>query len=100
MNIEICQRFEKATELLNQRWIGLIVHQLLSGHTRFNHLQKSLKISGKVLSQRLKLLEDEAILTRQIYAEVPVRVEYRLTAKGKALKPVIAAIQSWADTWQ
>lgn len=99
MNSYICEKFEKATILLNQRWIGLIVHQLLKGEKRFNHLQKSLNVTSKVLSQRLKLLEEEAIIERIIYPESPVRIEYTLTDKGRALQPVIESIQHWANHW-
>lgn len=96
----ICPRYQHAIEILGKRWTGLILQVLLNGPARFNELADQLQVvADRVLSERLKELEAEGIITRQVYAEVPVRVEYRLTEKGRDLAPVIAAIESWSHQW-
>ncbi|WP_183251322.1 winged helix-turn-helix transcriptional regulator [Anoxybacteroides tepidamans] len=86
-------------KLLSKRWVGLIISQLLEGKTRFSEIESSIPISGKLLSERLKDLEEAGIVERNVYPETPVRIEYVLTEKGRALKPVIKAIEQWAQTW-
>ncbi|RLL42821.1 transcriptional regulator [Oceanobacillus piezotolerans] len=93
----LCPRFEKAMGLLSTRWVGLILFDLLEGEKRFSEMEADLPISGRLLSDRLKLLEKEGIVDRKIYSEFPVRIEYSLSEKGRALEPVIKEIQSWAD---
>lgn len=95
----LCPKFEAAMKLLSKRWVGLIISQLLEGKTRFSEIESSMPISGKLLSERLKELEEEGIVERNVYRETPVRIEYILTKKGRALKPVIEAIEQWAQTW-
>lgn len=96
---DICPKFEKAVKLLGKRWMALIVYQLLSGPKRFSDIAKDVEISAKILSERLKELEKEDILIRTVYAETPVRIEYSLTEKGFALKPVTQSIHQWSDQW-
>ncbi|MDQ0338809.1 DNA-binding HxlR family transcriptional regulator [Caldalkalibacillus uzonensis] len=98
-NSSLCPKFEKAMQLLGKRWTGLILYQLLSGPQRFSEIESALPISGRLLSERLKDLEQEGLVNRRVYPDVPVRVEYSLTDKGKALEPVIKEIQLWADQW-
>lgn len=95
----ICPRFETAISLLGQRWTGLIVYQLLNGPQRFSHLIDVIGVSGRLLSERLKSLEAAGIVTRTVYPETPVRIEYELTQKGISLKPVMDAIQEWSHQW-
>lgn len=94
---KLCPRFEKAMGLLSTRWVGLILSDLLGGTKRFSEMESDLPISGRLLSDRLKMLEKEGIVERNIYSEFPVRIEYSLSDKGRALKPVIEEIQCWAD---
>ncbi|WP_339226447.1 helix-turn-helix domain-containing protein [Oceanobacillus sp. FSL K6-2867] len=94
---KLCPRFEKAMGLLSTRWVGLILFELLKGTKRFSEMEADLPISGRLLSDRLKLLEKEGIVERNIYSEFPVRIEYSLSQKGKDLEPVIKEIQCWAD---
>ena len=94
--IELCPRLAKAMELLGKRWTALIIYQLLDGPKRFNAIEQSLPISGRLLSERLKELEKEEIVIREIYSEVPVRVEYSLTEKGKALQATVREIEQWS----
>ncbi|ALX49823.1 winged helix-turn-helix transcriptional regulator [Lentibacillus amyloliquefaciens] len=96
---ELCPRFEGAMEIISKRWVGLILFELLNGAKRFSEMETDLPISGRLLSDRLKMLEKESIVERNVYSEFPVRIEYSLSEKGKALKPVIQEIQNWANDW-
>ena len=95
----LCPRLSKAMELIGKRWTALIIYQLLEGPKRFNAIEQSLPISGRLLSERLKELEKEGIVTREIYSEVPVRVEYSLTDKGMALQSAVREIETWSQSW-
>lgn len=97
--MEICPKFEQAVEILSHRWNGLIIYQLLDQHKRFNELQHAIGLSNKVLSDRLKYLEQQGILTKQILSISPLSVNYQLTPKGQALAPVIDQIELWSQTW-
>jgi DNA-binding HxlR family transcriptional regulator len=86
--------------IIGKRWTAVIIRDLVSGTKRFCQLEQSLEgISAKMLSQRLQELEAENIVERQVYPEVPVRVEYTLTAKGRDLKKVIDSMAAWGDRW-
>ncbi|GAA4721993.1 winged helix-turn-helix transcriptional regulator [Brevibacillus fulvus] len=95
----LCPRFEKGMQLLGRRWTGLIIHQLLPGPQRFCTIESALPISAKLLSERLKELEQENIVRRDVYPDTPVRIEYSLTAKGLALQTVIHEIEKWSSEW-
>lgn len=96
---QLCPKVEQAMQIISKRWNGLIIHQLLTGKHRFSEIESALPLSGRVLSERLKDLEKEGIVTRKVFSEVPVRVEYALTEKGHALKPVLQSIEEWAGDW-
>lgn len=98
---QLCHRYQHAVEVLGKRWTCLILKVLFEGPLRFNELAERLDrvVSDRMISERLKELESEGIIERHVYPETPVRVEYRLTAKGKALEPVIAAINAWGARW-
>jgi DNA-binding HxlR family transcriptional regulator len=99
-NSNMCPRFEKAAELLCKRWVALIVYILTGGPRRFSEIEDSLtNLSGKMLSERLKELELEGIIKRDVFPETPVRIEYSLTNKGKALGPVFNEIGKWSTDW-
>jgi DNA-binding HxlR family transcriptional regulator len=94
------EAFQKALEILSKRWTGLILFALSQGPLRFNEIAAQIDvISDRMLSERLKELEAEGIVERRIFAEVPVRVEYRLTQKGAALAPIYQSIGGWAVRW-
>lgn len=100
MGEHICPKFEAAFQLLGKRWTGLIIHVLLSGPKRFKELSEAVTgLSDRVLVERLKELEESGIVTRHVYPDTPVRIEYGLTDKGKSLQPVMTAMQSWGDQW-
>lgn len=96
----LCPRFERGMQIISKRWIGLIIHQLLVGPQRFCTIEAALpNISGRLLSERLKDLEHEGIVKREVFPEIPVRIEYSLTKKGLALEPVIREIENWSTNW-
>lgn len=95
----ICPKFEKAISLLSQRWTALIIYQLLSGPQRFNEIQSAIGISGKVLSDRLKELEQKEVVKREVIPETPVIIEYSLTEKGKSMEPILSTIENWSQKW-
>ncbi|ALC91814.1 HxlR family transcriptional regulator [Bacillus sp. FJAT-18017] len=96
---QVCPRFEKAMSLLSQRWTGLVIYQLLNGPQRFCNIESSIGISGRVLSERLKDLESEGIVKREVFPETPVRIEYSLTEKGRSLQPLMKEIEKWSEEW-
>lgn len=95
----ICPKFEKAISLLSQRWTALIIYQLLMGPQRFNEIQTSIGISGKVLSDRLKDLESQDIIKREVIPETPVIIEYSLTEKGQSMESILKEIENWSQAW-
>ena len=96
----LCPRFEAAFQILGKRWTGLIIRSLLSGSKRFSELQEIIPaLSSRVLTERFKELEELGIITRSVYPEMPVRIEYGLTQKGKDLEKTMDEIQNWAEKW-
>ena len=97
---QTCPRYEYAVQLLGKRWTGLLIHALMDGPRRFCELTASVEgLSDRVLSDRLRELEVEGIVERTVYPRIPVRVEYQLTEKGNALRPIYEEIQQWATRW-
>ncbi|MCL4544196.1 MAG: helix-turn-helix transcriptional regulator [Chloroflexi bacterium] len=95
-----CPYFHRAIEVIGRRWTGAILRALLAGKTRFSDLRASIPdLSDRMLSERLKELENEGIVERVVVPDTPVRIYYRLTPKGEALEGVIAAIAQWAHDW-
>lgn len=92
-------RFEQAISLLSQRWTALIINQMLTWPHRFCALQSSIGISGKVLSERLKDLEQKGIIKREVIPETPVIIEYSLTKKGYSLAPVLKELENSSQSW-
>ncbi|MEV6649574.1 winged helix-turn-helix transcriptional regulator [Streptomyces sp. NPDC051219] len=89
----------QALDVVGDWWTLLIVRDAARGVHRFDALQRELGMSRKVLAERLRLLVDAGVLTREPYQDRPVRYEYRLTPRGRALLPVLVALQDWGDTW-
>ena len=98
---QLCPHYEAAFEVLGRRWTGLIVTSLVDQPRRFSEISGSVAgLSDRMLSQRLSELEDEGIVERLVDADQrPVRVEYALTQKGRDLRPVFEALQTWAEKW-
>ena len=96
----MCPKYECAINVLGKRWTGLIIHVLLRGAVRFKDIREMVPhMSDKMLSERLKELEELGILERKVYPEIPVRIEYELTEKGRDLRPVIESIHEWGQKW-
>lgn len=92
--------FQRAIELIGKRWSGAVVRALLPSPARFNQLLSGIPgISDRVLTERLRELEAEGIVERLVDPGPPVRVSYRLTARGRALEPVLSAVETWAEKW-
>ena len=88
-------------QLIGNKWKLLIIRNLLVRPWRFNELQKSLEgISQKVLTDSLRSMEADGLVTRTVYAEVPPRVEYALSDLGLSLKPILDAMQDWGKTYK
>ena len=90
----------RTAEVVCGKWTLLLVRDLAEGHTRFCELERSLQgISPRTLSLRLRALEEEGIVERHTYPEVPPRVEYSLTRKGLALLPIIEDMRAYGKRW-
>jgi DNA-binding HxlR family transcriptional regulator len=97
---EVCPKFEKAFMLIGKRWTGLIIRLLMDSKARFSDLENAIpNLSGRMLAERLRELEQEDIVKRSVYGEVPVRIEYELTPKGSELAKSLNSIQEWAEKW-
>ncbi len=96
----LCPQYHRAVEIVGQRWAGAILQVMLAGAVRFGEIEDAIPaLSNRMLSLRLKELEVEGIVRRVVIPETPVRIEYRLTEKGRALAPVVEALSAWADEW-
>lgn len=96
----VCASFHRAVELIGRRWSGAIIFLLLKATARFADLRAGIPgITDRMLSERLHELEAQGIVSRTVIPETPVRVEYALTEKGKALATVIDSIGEWAHAW-
>jgi DNA-binding HxlR family transcriptional regulator len=96
----LCTRFHRASELIGRRWTGAIIFVLLKQRCRFATLRTAVpEITDRMLSERLQELEQEGIVERTVIPETPVRVEYSLTKKGRALVTAMDAIAEWAEKW-
>lgn len=89
---------EAALGLIDGKWKGVILFHLMSGRMRFNALARKLgAVTQRMLTKQLRELEADGLIVRTVYAEVPPRVEYSLSTKGKSLEPVICALKAWGD---
>src|SRR5438477_10026890 len=96
----LCARFHRASELIGRRWTGAIIFVLLKSRCRFATLRHAIPdITDRMLCERLQELEQERIVERTVVPETPVRVEYALTRKGRALAAAFDAIFEWAHKW-
>ena len=96
----LCTRFHRASELIGRRWTGAIIFLLLKQTCRFATLRDGIpEITDRMLSERLQELEEEGLVERTVIPDTPVRVEYSLTRKGKALAEPIRAITDWAEKY-
>ena len=92
---------ETTLMLIGDKWKVLILRDLMPGTKRFGELKKSIgSVSQKVLTAQLRDMEEKGLVNRQVYAEVPPRVEYSLTDLGKSLKPILDAMRVWGEGYQ
>lgn len=91
--------FVTAQKLLQGKWAILILHALNEGTKRFNELERDIQITHATLSSQLKYMEKEGLVHRTVYPEVPLRVEYSLTAMGRRFAPVLDSIQVWGEEY-
>jgi DNA-binding HxlR family transcriptional regulator len=97
---ELCSRFHQASELIGRRWTGAIIYVLMRTRCRFATLRDAIPdITDRMLSERLQELEQQGIVERTVIPDTPVRVEYALSTKGRALASTIDAISAWAERW-
>jgi DNA-binding HxlR family transcriptional regulator len=98
--VPCCGLYHRAVELVGKRWTGAILLVLMDGPLRFSEIRQLVPdLSDRLLSERLKELEAEGIVEREVLESAPVRVEYRLTGKGRALEPAVRALKTWANAW-
>ena len=92
---------ETTLMLIGDKWKVLILRDLMPGTKRFSELKKSIgSVSQKVLTAQLRDMEEKGLVHRQVYAEVPPRVEYSLTELGQSLKPILDAMQMWGECYK
>jgi DNA-binding HxlR family transcriptional regulator len=90
----------RTAEIVCGKWTLLLIRELAEGRSRFCELERSLEgISPRTLSLRLRALEEEGVVARQTFPEVPPRVEYALTEKGMALLPIIDDMRTYGERW-
>ncbi len=95
-----CSAYHAAIELIGKRWTGAILFVLLDGPLRFSEVKVLVPdLSDRLLSERLKELEAEGIVERRTSEGVPMRIEYGLTEKGRALEPAVRSLKVWARSW-
>ena len=97
---QVCHVFHAAIELIGRRWTGAILFVLSQGPQRFSDFPVAIPdISDRLLSERLKELEEAGVVVREVHAGRPVQVHYRLTPKGEELQPIMESIGAWANRW-
>jgi DNA-binding HxlR family transcriptional regulator len=100
-NGAVCPHFHQAIELIGKRWTGAIVFALTESEMRYAELGKAIPgLSDRLLSQRLRELEEEGLVERQVEAGTPVRVTYSLTVVGRELDPALRELKAWASRWK
>ena len=97
----VCAVFHRAVELIGRRWTGAVIQVMLSGSVRFSEIRAAIPgISDRLLAERLRELEEELVVSREVQDGRPPQVFYRLTDKGRGLAPVLDAISAWAHRWE
>ena len=92
---------EITLSMMSDRWKVLILRDLLDGTKRFGELRKSIgKVSQKVLTANLRSMEDDGLVSRKVFADVPPRVEYTLTETGMSLKPILDSMVIWGENYR
>lgn len=92
---------ETTLMLIGDKWKVLILRDLMPGTKRFGELKKSIgNVSQKVLTAQLRAMEENGLVSRKVYAEVPPRVEYSLTELGRSLEPILDSLKNWGEEYK
>jgi DNA-binding HxlR family transcriptional regulator len=95
-----CPRFQFAIELIGRRWVGAILRVLVAGPARFNEILTAVPaLSDRLLTERLRELEAQGVVSRAVSPERPVRVTYELTPCGQSLEQIVETIGDWSERW-
>ena len=87
--------------LISDKWVVLILRDLMTGTKRFNELMRSVTgVSQKVLTEKLRRMEENGLVIRTVYSEIPPKVEYSLTDLGKSLSPILDAMEAWGNGYK
>jgi DNA-binding HxlR family transcriptional regulator len=104
MENKLCQYscpVEATLDVIGGKWKGIILYKLLAGPRRFSELKRELSaITQRMLTLQLRELEEDGIVHREIYKQIPPKVEYSLTDFGKTLEPILLAMLTWGDRYQ
>lgn len=99
-NFEFCLYYHQAIELIGQRWMGAVLFALMKGPRRFTEIENMIPgISHRLLTERLRELEEQNIVIRRVIPSSPVKVEYELTERGLDLQDAVQAIMTWGKKW-
>ncbi len=97
---KVCEVFHRSVEVIGRRWTGAILYALCQRPSRFCEIRDAIpEISDRLLTERLKELEELDIIRREVGSGRPVQVHYRLTPKGEAVQPILNAIRDWGLAW-
>ncbi|MFD1705016.1 winged helix-turn-helix transcriptional regulator [Methylopila henanensis] len=89
---------EATLQFIDGKWKGVILYHLLSGTLRFNEIRRRLpSVTPRMLTTQLRELESDGFVARKVFPEVPPKVEYSLTERGRSLEPVVMALKAWGD---
>jgi DNA-binding HxlR family transcriptional regulator len=100
-NPRACQQFQEVIELIGKRWTGAIIFVLCQGPLRFSEFRDAIPdMSDRLLTQRLKELEEHGLVVREVLTGRPIQVLYHLTPKGRALRPILDALGAWSAQWE
>ncbi|MHC5670700.1 winged helix-turn-helix transcriptional regulator [Nostoc sp.] len=87
---------EAAIDVIADKWKGVLLYHLLNGPKRFNELKRTFpELSQRILTRQLRELENDGVISRKVYPEIPPKVEYSITDLGKLLEPALLALESW-----
>src|SRR3982751_3643634 len=96
----LCPEVERSFGLIGKRWTGLIIYVLMSGPKRFSEIHNIIPdLSKRMLTERMKELEENGVVIRHVVAERPIRAEYLLTKKGTELGRILGPISQWGESW-
>ena len=97
---QVCESFQRAAQLVGQRWVPQIVWVLLGGGRRYSAIRDAIpEISDTLLSERLRELEEAGVVTRTVTPSTPVLIEYSLSERGRELATVMDGLSTWAERW-